>query len=71
MPLITINVVENVFSDEQKAQMIERVTDAIVSVEGEAMRGITWVLIEEVSKINWGIGGKTMSIPSPIKPNDN
>ena len=61
MPLITINVVENVFTDKQKAQMIEKVTDAIVSIEGEAMRSITWVLIEEVSKSNWGIGGQNIN----------
>lgn len=61
MPLITINVVENVFSDSQKAQMIEKVTDAMVSIEGEAMRSITWVLIEEVRKSNWGIGGQNVT----------
>jgi 4-oxalocrotonate tautomerase len=61
MPLITINVVENVFTDEQKAQMIEKVTDAMVSIEGEAMRSITWVLIEEIRKSNWGIGGQNVT----------
>ena len=61
MPLITINVVENVFTDKQKAQMIEKVTDAMVSIEGEAMRSITWVLIEEVRKNHWGIGGQNIS----------
>ena len=61
MPLVTINVVENVLSDEQKREMIEKVTDALVSIEGEAMRGITWVLIEEVRESHWGIGGQRLT----------
>jgi 4-oxalocrotonate tautomerase len=58
MPLVTINVVENVFTDEEKREMIKRVTDAMVSIQGEAMRGITWVLIEEIRTGHWGIGGQ-------------
>jgi 4-oxalocrotonate tautomerase len=61
MPLITINVIENVFTNEQKREMIEKVTDAMVSIEGEAMRGITWVMIEEVNEDHWGIGGRCMA----------
>lgn len=58
MPLVTINVIENIFTDEQKREMIKKVTDAIVSIEGEAMRSVTWVLIEEVREGNWAIGGQ-------------
>ena len=61
MPLVTINVLENVFTDEQKREMIAKVTDAMVSIEGEAMRAITWVMIEEVRQGHWGIGGQSMS----------
>ena len=57
MPLVIINVIENVFTSEQKREMIAKVTDAMVSIEGEAMRGITWVLIDEVREGHWGIGG--------------
>ena len=63
MPLVTINVIENVFTDEQKREMIEKVTDTMVSIEGEAMRAITWVLIEEVRECHWGIGGQSMVSP--------
>jgi len=63
MPLVTISVIKNVFTDKQKQEMIEKVTDTMVSIEGEAMRGITWVLIEEVSESNWGIGGQSMTGP--------
>lgn len=64
MPLVTINVIENVFTDEQKREMIKKVTDAMVSIEGEAMRAITWVLIEEVREGNWGIGGQGIASPA-------
>ena len=43
MPLIQVRVIKDVFSKEQKRQIIGRLTDAMVSVEGEAMRGVTWV----------------------------
>jgi 4-oxalocrotonate tautomerase len=62
MPLVTINVLEGVFTDEQKKELIDRVTDAIVSVEGEAMRPITWVMIEEVRENHWGIGGHSIRV---------
>ena len=41
MPLIEVHVIENVFNAEQKRQMISKLTDAMVSIEGEAMRGVT------------------------------
>ena len=61
MPLVDIQVIEGVFSDAQKRTMIERVTDAMVSVEGEVMRGVTWVRVQEVASGQWAIGGKTLS----------
>ena len=41
--------------------MIEKVTDAMVSIEGEAMRGVTWVIVEEVKEGDWGIGGQGLT----------
>jgi 4-oxalocrotonate tautomerase len=61
MPLVKINVIENLFTPEQKAAMIERVTDAMVSIEGESMRGVTWVVIEDVREGSWGIGGQGLT----------
>jgi 4-oxalocrotonate tautomerase len=58
MPFVNIKVIEGVFSPEQKRQLLERVTDAVVSVEGERLRPLTTVLIEEsVKSGDWGIGG--------------
>jgi 4-oxalocrotonate tautomerase len=61
MPLITIKGIEGVFSPEQKAEAIRKVTDAMVSIEGETMRSVTWVLFEEVKSGDWGFGGQTRS----------
>lgn len=61
MPLVNVKVIEGVFSDSQKRDMVEKLTDAMVTVEGENMRGVTWVVIEEVKSGDWGIGGKTLT----------
>ena len=61
MPLIQVRVIKDVFSKEQNRQMITKLTDAMVSVEGENMRNVTWCVIEEVESGDWGIGGNALS----------
>ena len=61
MPLATIKVIEGVFSSDEKQRMIEKVTEAMVSVEGENLREKTVVILEEVKSGDWGIGGKTLT----------
>jgi 4-oxalocrotonate tautomerase len=61
MPLVNIDVIKDVFTPSQKRELIERVTEAMVSVEGEAMRPVTWVRIQEIEQGDWGIGGKTLT----------
>jgi 4-oxalocrotonate tautomerase len=61
MPLVDIHLIEGVFDTNQKQAMIKKVTDAIVQVEGEAMRGVTWVRIYEVASGEWAIGGKALT----------
>jgi 4-oxalocrotonate tautomerase len=61
MPLIEVHVIEDVFSPEQNRQMISKLTDAMVTIEGEAMRGVTWVKISEVTTGEWGIGGSPLT----------
>lgn len=61
MPLVDIEVIEGVFDDKQKARMIDKVTNAMVEIEGENMRGVTWVRVKEVRSGQWGIGGTTPS----------
>ncbi|HEX6336182.1 MAG TPA: 4-oxalocrotonate tautomerase family protein [Jiangellaceae bacterium] len=61
MPFVNVKVIENVFTEEQKQEILTRVTDALVAVEGEAMRGVTWVVIDEVKSGDWAIGGRSLS----------
>ena len=61
MPLVDIQLIEGVFDKDQKQKMISKVTDAMVEIEGEAMRGVTWVRVHEVASGEWGIGGKALT----------
>ena len=61
MPLINVKVIEGVFSASQKQDIVKELTDAMVRVEGENMRGVTWVVVEEVRSGDWGIGGNTLT----------
>ena len=61
MPLVDIQVIKGVFSPEQKKNLIGKVTDAVVSVEGEPMRGVTWVRVQEIESGEWAIGGKPLT----------
>jgi 4-oxalocrotonate tautomerase len=61
MPLVDIQLIEGVFTPEQKRRMIEEVTDTMVAIEGEAMRSVTWVRIQELRSGEWGIGGKGLT----------
>ncbi len=61
MPIVTVQVIEGVFSQKEKQTMIERITETMVSIEGENMRNVTWVKIEEIKSGDWGIGGKLLT----------
>lgn len=61
MPMITIDIIKDVFSPQKKQDLIQRVTDAVVSVEGEPLRSVTWVRINEFEQGDWAIGGERLS----------
>lgn len=61
MPLVNVKLIEGVFTQTQKREMIRKLTDTMVLIEGENMRPVTWVVIEEVKSSDWGIGGNPMS----------
>jgi len=61
MPLVDIELIEGVFDKAQKQEMIRKVTAAMIEVEGEAMRGVTWVRVHEVASGEWAIGGKPLT----------
>jgi 4-oxalocrotonate tautomerase len=60
MPLVTIDVIKDVFTPSQKKEMIARVTEAMIQVEGENLRPVTWVRINEFEGGDWAIGGKAL-----------
>jgi 4-oxalocrotonate tautomerase len=61
MPLVNVKLIEGVFTESQKKEMVEKLTDTMVSIEGENMRAVTWVVVEDVKSGDWGIGGKALT----------
>jgi 4-oxalocrotonate tautomerase len=61
MPFVNVKLIKGVFDADQKQEMIEKLTDTMVGIEGESMRPVTWVTIEEVESGEWGIGGKALT----------
>jgi 4-oxalocrotonate tautomerase len=61
MPWVQVKLIEGVFTEAQKREMIRKLTDTMVSIEGENLRPVTWVTVEEVKSGDWGIGGKPLT----------
>ena len=61
MPFVNVKVIKDVFTPDQKREMITKLTETMVGIEGEAMRQVTWVAIEEVESGDWGIGGHALT----------
>jgi 4-oxalocrotonate tautomerase len=60
MPLVNVQVIENVFTAEQKQEIITKLTDTMVGIEGEALRPYTLVVIDEVKEGNFSVGGQSL-----------
>jgi 4-oxalocrotonate tautomerase len=60
MPFIQVKLIKGVFSDDEKQEMIHKLTETMVSIEGEGMRPVTWVTLEEVASGDWGAGGNSL-----------
>ena len=61
MPLLNVRLIEGVFTPAQKQEMVRKLTDAMVAIEGENLRSSTVVIIDEVKSGDWGFGGKPLS----------
>ncbi len=61
MPLAQLKGLNGYLTLDQKQELIKKVTDAIVSVEGEGLRRVTWVIIEDVNSGEWGVGGEPVT----------
>jgi 4-oxalocrotonate tautomerase len=67
MPLVTVTLVEGAFTEKQKHDLAARLTDVIVAFEGsEAFREVVWVLIEELHRDGWHIGGQPFFGPPTL-----
>ncbi|MGW5140736.1 tautomerase family protein [Nocardia beijingensis] len=56
MPYVNIKVTDEGVTREQKARLIEGVTDLLHDVLGKSPAS-TYVVIDEVALSNWGVGG--------------
>jgi len=61
MPMVNVKLIEGVFTPAQKQEMIHKLTEAMVAIEGENMRPVTWVVVDEVKSGDWAVGGKLLS----------
>jgi 4-oxalocrotonate tautomerase len=61
MPLIEVKMIEGVFTTAKKKEIITKLTDAMVSIEGENLRPYTLVLLEEVRSGDWSVGGNSLT----------
>jgi 4-oxalocrotonate tautomerase len=62
MPFVEIKVFEGELSKEQTQEMIQEITEVVVSFAGENLRQATWVVVQEVKSGNWGVGGKPLGL---------
>ncbi len=70
MPIITIQFIKDVVAnDEQKRELMQKMTDTFVSVVGDVVRPYTYCLIQETPQMEWSIAGKPMpDLPYLIGP---
>ena len=61
MPYVNVKLVEGVFDDAQKQEMLSRITETMVDIEGEALRPYTFVTIEELRSGDWCVGGQMIT----------
>ena len=62
MPIITVKVIKGVVltSDEQKRDLLAKMTDTFISVVGDVARPYTYCIIEETPLYEWSIGGRPL-----------
>lgn len=61
MVLIEVKVIEGVFTALQKQEIIERLTAAMLEIQGESLRSVTWCVVEEIHSGDSGIGGRSLT----------
>jgi 4-oxalocrotonate tautomerase len=59
--LVQVRVVEDLLTAAEKRALVASLTDAVVSVKGEHVRRLTWVLVDELGSSDCGIGGQALT----------
>ena len=62
MPIITVQAIKGVVltSDEQKRELLQKMTDTFISVVGEVARPYTYCLIQETELFEWSVAGRPL-----------
>ena len=61
MPVVNLRVMENVLSSGQKQEIAEQFTETLVSVIGEPVRELTWVIVDDIRSGQLNIGAKPIT----------
>jgi 4-oxalocrotonate tautomerase len=61
MPVVNVRVMENVLSLQQKNEIAEQFTETLVSVIGEPVRELTWVIVDDIPSGQLSIAAKPVT----------
>ena len=56
---IEVKLIQGAYTTLQKPEIVERLTNTMVEIEGENLRRFIWCVIEEVAGGQWSFGGQT------------
>jgi 4-oxalocrotonate tautomerase len=63
LPFVRVKLIRDALTGAQRADMLARVIEAVVAVEGEARRPNIWAVIESsVLEGEWSIGGNPLTL---------
>jgi 4-oxalocrotonate tautomerase len=69
VPFINVKLLEGVFTEGQKRDIVKKMTDTMVDVAGEALRPAISVVVEEVKSGYWGVGGEVVTTEDAVRNN--
>ncbi|WP_259565915.1 tautomerase family protein [Enterobacter sichuanensis] len=60
MPFVNVQTIKGIMNDEQKSELLRRMTDLMVEIEGREdpeFRRSVWIRIDEHDPEQWSLGG--------------
>ena len=62
MPIITVQTIKGVVltNDQQKRELLQKMTDTFIGVVGEVARPYTYCIIQETPLYEWSIAGQPL-----------